>query len=326
MTLEDGICGHSLCHTRLLPLSWPPEAVDLQDIQRAQRELEALLDFFVASGLDGFLGEEAVDRFALSETLAASRPGAGRPGTDRSAAGMVPPAQRPHDGPLKDFSRPLQAPQAAPAPPQVSSGAVMPDGAAVGMARETARSAKTLEELRSCLEAFNGCNLKLTAKSLVFADGQPGARVMFIGEAPGRDEDAAGVPFIGRSGQLLNKMLSAIGLEREAVYIANVVPWRPPGDRTPTPQETEICKPFIARQIELVGPDFLVFLGAASAKSLLGVQDGIRRMRGRWMTYSAGGRDIPCLATYHPAYLLRSPLEKRLSWRDFLSLQAKLKE
>ncbi|WP_343072384.1 uracil-DNA glycosylase [Roseibium litorale] len=206
------------------------------------------------------------------------------------------------------------------------SDAVVPDRAAIDMAREAARTAGSLDDLKACLEAFSGCNLKLTAKSLVFADGRPGSRVMLIGEAPGRDEDASGVPFIGRSGQLLNKMLAAIGLERGDVYIANVVPWRPPGDRTPTPQETEICKPFIARQIELVAPDFLVFLGAASAKSLLGVQDGIRRMRGRWMTYEAGGRQIPCLATYHPAYLLRSPLEKRLSWRDFLSLKTKLGE
>ena len=323
MPVEDRKCEQSLCHGSLEPLDCGTEVLDLQNIERAQRELESLLDFFVASGLDCFLEEEAVDSFALSAVAPVRREVSAPAG---SAAPQAPaPIKRPHDGPLKDFSKPLQAPVEAPVPSGMGE-AVIPDRAAVDMAREAARTAASLEELRACLEAFSGCNLKLTAKSLVFADGKPGTRVMLVGEAPGRDEDAAGVPFIGRSGQLLNKMLSAIGLERQDVYIANVVPWRPPGDRTPTPQETEICKPFIARQIELVNPDFLVFLGAASAKSLLGVQDGIRRMRGRWMTYEAGSRQIPCLATYHPAYLLRSPLEKRLSWRDFLSLKGKLKE
>lgn len=194
------------------------------------------------------------------------------------------------------------------------------------MAREQASSTGSLADLRACLEAFDGCNLKRTAKSLVFADGNPDARVMFIGEAPGRDEDLQGKPFVGRSGQLLDRMLKAIGLDRSQVYIANTVPWRPPGNRTPTPQETEICRPFIQREIELVNPDVVVFLGAASAKTLLGVQDGIRKMRGRWMTYPVAGRQVAALATYHPAYLLRSPLEKRLSWRDFLSVKSKLHE
>ncbi len=207
-------------------------------------------------------------------------------------------------------------------------------GASAGLAgqgdnrrsQDLAATAPTLEELRSCLSGFDGCNLKLTAKKLVFADGNPQAKLMFVGEAPGRDEDLQGLPFVGRSGQLLDRMLGAIGLDRSSAYIANVVPWRPPGNRTPTPQETEICKPFILRQIELVNPDVLVFLGAASAKTLLGVQDGIRKMRGRWMTYPCKGREISAIATYHPAYLLRSPLEKRLSWRDFLAIKQKLEE
>ncbi|GAB2185564.1 uracil-DNA glycosylase [Roseibium sp. LAB1] len=203
---------------------------------------------------------------------------------------------------------------------------VLPDREIIAAARDLAASAPTLEELRNCLGAFEGCNLKLTAKKLVFADGNPQARLMFVGEAPGRDEDLQGLPFVGRSGQLLDRMLGAIGLDRSSAYIANVVPWRPPGNRTPTPQETEICKPFILRQIELVNPDVLVFLGAASAKTLLGVQDGIRKMRGRWMTYPCKGREISAIATYHPAYLLRSPLEKRLSWRDFLAIKQKLEE
>lgn len=208
--------------------------------------------------------------------------------------------------------------------PEIGSAAVLPDREAIGAARDMAARCASLSELQACLESFEGCNLKLTAKNLVFADGNPQARLMFVGEAPGRDEDLQGRPFVGRSGQLLDRMLAAIGVDRSSAYIANVVPWRPPGNRTPTPQETEICKPFIMRQIELVNPDVLVFLGAASAKTLLNEKDGIRKMRGRWMTYRSASRDIDAIATYHPAYLLRSPLEKRLSWRDFLAIRQKL--
>ncbi|MEO0980302.1 MAG: uracil-DNA glycosylase, partial [Pseudomonadota bacterium] len=219
---------------------------------------------------------------------------------------------------------PRQAPAAPAHQPAPAQAAVMPDRETIASARDLAASAASLSDLKACLETFDGCNLKMTAKTLVFGDGNPQARLMLVGEAPGRDEDLQGKPFVGRSGQLLDRMLAAIGVDREAAYIANVVPWRPPGNRTPTPQETEICKPFIKRQIELVNPDVLVFLGAASAKNLLGVQDGIRKMRGRWMNYTLQGREIAAVATYHPAYLLRSPLEKRLSWRDFLSIQSRL--
>lgn len=191
-------------------------------------------------------------------------------------------------------------------------------------ARERAAQAATLDALRENLAAFEGCNLRLTAKNLVFADGNPQARLMFVGEAPGREEDAQGLPFVGRSGKLLDRMLAAIGLERDEVYIANVVPWRPPGNRTPTPQEAEICKPFIRRQIELVDPDVLVFLGGASAKLLAGTSDGILRLRGRWLDYDTGTRPIKAMATLHPAYLLRTPIQKRLAWRDFLKIKAAL--
>jgi len=287
------------------------------------RDLEALLDFLQAAGVDGLLEEAPVDRFALPAEAEASR----------SA-----PAQRPEMRPDLRPAAPatpgpgVTAPtRAAPVPAPLPGGggydgAVIPGEETVVSAREAARSAETLEALRACLAAFKGCNLHLTAKNLVFDDGNPQARVMLVGEAPGRDEDLQGLPFVGRSGQLLDRMLKGIGLDRSQVYIANVVPWRPPGNRTPTPQETEICKPFIARQIELADPDILVFLGAASAKALLGVQDGIRKMRGRWMTYDTGRRQIRCIATFHPAYLLRSPLEKRLAWRDFLALRQALLE
>jgi DNA polymerase len=191
-------------------------------------------------------------------------------------------------------------------------------------AREAARNAQTLDELRALLEAFEGCALRATATQLVFADGNPQSRVMFVGEAPGYDEDIVGRPFVGRSGKLLDLMMVAIGLDRSSAYIANVVPWRPPGNRTPTPQETAICLPFIRRQIELANPDFIVCLGGPAMQTLLAVKDGITRTRGRWFPYDTGTREIRALATFHPAFLLRSPLQKRFAWRDFLALKKAL--
>ena len=165
--------------------------------------------------------------------------------------------------------------------------------AAIASAREAARTAPTLEALRALLERFDGCALKSTATRLVFADGNPQARIMFVGEAPGRDEDIEGLPFVGRSGKLLDLMMAAIGLDRSKVYIANVIPWRPPGNRTPTPQETQICLPFIQRQIELVDPDVLVTLGNPSTQTLLSTREGIMRTRGRWFDYDTGTPQHP---------------------------------
>ncbi|MFC3267304.1 uracil-DNA glycosylase family protein, partial [Camelimonas abortus] len=187
-----------------------------------------------------------------------------------------------------------------------------------------ARAARTLDELRAAMEQFEGCALKRTAKQLVFADGVANARLMLVGEAPGAEEDRIGRPFVGRSGQLLDRMLAAIGHDRSSVFIANTVPWRPPGNRTPTPQESAICRPFIERQIELVNPQVLVCLGGPAAQALLGVRDGILRVRGRWSVCQAGERRIRAMPTLHPAYLLRSPLQKRLAWRDFLAVKMAL--
>jgi DNA polymerase len=191
-------------------------------------------------------------------------------------------------------------------------------------AREAARSAATLEDLRAILERFQGCALRATAKQLVFADGNPQSRLMFVGEAPGRDEDIEGLPFVGRSGKLLDRMLAAIGLDRNSVYIANIVPWRPPGNRTPTPQESAICLPFIRRQIELADPDVLVCLGKPSMQTLLDINEPITKVRGRWFKFQTGTRDIRAMATLHPAYLLRQPISKRLAWRDFLAIKKAL--
>jgi uracil-DNA glycosylase family 4 len=274
---------------------------------QAAREL---LAFYLEAGVDAVLGETAVDRFADPAELS-SPPASGRPALDRTA--------EPQSGsrPALDRTRPV-------APTVAASPGPLPPDSAVMAAREEAKNAKTLDELRSILDGFTGCTLRATATRLVFADGNPQARVMFVGEAPGRDEDIEGLPFVGRSGKLLDRMMAAIGLTRANTYIANIVPWRPPGNRTPTPQESAICLPFTLRQIELVDPDVLVCLGGPSAHTLLGSRDGILKTRGRWFTFHTGSREIRATATLHPAYLLRQPLQKRLAWRDFLAIKKAL--
>jgi DNA polymerase len=274
---------------------------------RAAREL---LAFYMEAGLGDLVDETPVDRLAPEAA------------TQRiQGEALVPETQ---SAPVPSL-RPTLAGRPEPPPPAPAVRAVSPEAAAMA-AREAARTAQTLDELRAMLEAFEGCALKSMAKQLVFADGNPEGRLMFVGEAPGREEDLEGRPFVGPSGRLLDRMLKAIGLDRSAVYIANVVPWRPPGNRTPTPQETAICLPFIRRQIELANPDVLVCLGGPAMQTLLSVKDGIRKMRGRWVPYDTGTREIRVLPTYHPAYLLRSPLEKRSVWRDFLAIKRALAE
>jgi uracil-DNA glycosylase family 4 len=277
------------------------------DRAKAAREL---LSFYVEAGVADLVGEAPLDRFADKADPPVSSPpqsASSRPDLPR------PPARRPEEG--------HQLP-----PPRADGAAVAfaSSEEAVMAARAAAKSAETLEALRAGLAGFEGCALRRTAKQLVFADGNPQARLMFVGEAPGREEDLEGLPFVGRSGQLLDRMLKAIGLDRGSVYIANIIPWRPPGNRDPTPQESTICLPFIRRQIELVDPDVLVCLGKPSTAALLGITDGIRRTRGRWVTYHTGTREIRAMPTYHPAYLLRSPLEKRHAWRDFLAIKKAL--
>ena len=211
-----------------------------------------------------------------------------------------------------------------PPAPQDVGGAKPPDAAETS-ARTLAQAATDLEMLRSVMAEFDGCGLKRTATQLVFADGVPGSRIMFVGEAPGEGEDRIGRPFVGRAGQLLDRMLSTIGLDRQKVYIANVVPWRPPGNRTPTLQETQICLPFIEQQIHLADPEYLVCLGASATCTILGVRKGIMRTRGSWFTYSRpAGRDIRALAMLHPAFLLRQPAHKRFAWADMRALASEL--
>ena len=194
-------------------------------------------------------------------------------------------------------------------------------------AREQCQNAKTLAELKNLVENFDGCALKLTAANTVFGSGSPTAQIVFIGEAPGADEDRLGQPFVGKSGQLLDKMLAAAGLKREDCYITNILPWRPPGNRTPTDGEIAVCLPFLRRQIELIKPQYLFMLGGSAANALLDIQDSISRLRGHWLEYEDGsGRKIPALASFHPAYLLRNPGQKGKSWTDFLRLKQKMAE
>lgn len=194
-------------------------------------------------------------------------------------------------------------------------------------ARDLCKSIGSLEELKFLVENFDGCSLKFTASHTVFGDGCPEAKVVFVGEAPGADEDRVGRPFVGRSGQLLDKMMNAVGLNRENCYIANVLPWRPPGNRTPTDGEIAVCLPFLKRQIDIINPDYLFVLGGSAANALLDMQESISRLRGRWLEYkNSSGKSIRVLASFHPAYLLRNSGQKAKAWADLLRLSKKIAE
>ena len=271
---------------------------DSDPFQRSSDTFRDLLRWQVEAGADEAIGEAAIDRYAL----AAASPSA-----------QVPPA-----------------PPATPAAPR--PGAAVPEAARrtvpaeVDNARDLAASASTLEDLEKALNAFTGCALKETATNTVFGDGNPEARIMLVGEAPGADEDRLGRPFVGVSGQLLDRMLACIRLDRQSVYITNVVYWRPPGNRKPTAAELAACLPFIVRHIELVSPEILVLVGGTPTNALLGRKEGIMKLRGRWFEYQSPGmaRPIPAIPTYHPAFLLRQASQKRMAWRDLLAIREKI--
>jgi DNA polymerase len=254
--------------------------------------LASLLDWYVAMGADEAIDLEPHDGTAALAAAEAPLPRAMTSVTRTS---------------------PLPAPLLAPI-------------AAAASARELAERAQTLAELEAAVRAFEGCALKRTATSTVFADGNPAASVMIVGEAPGGDEDRIGRPFVGRAGQLLDRMLAAIGIDRTGAYITNVLFWRPPGNRKPTPDEIAACLPFLWRHIALVHPKVIVMAGGTSASTLLGRGEGITRLRGRWFDLSVPGlaAPVPALATYHPSFLLRTPTRKGESWADLLSLKARL--
>ena len=228
--------------------------------------------------------------------------------------------------PANRFAPPPERKAPAPRPPEAGKAAsveLRPAAGAPGLAPDIARIAD-LDALRDRLLAFDGCALKKTATNTVFGEGPAGARLMIVGEAPGADEDRQGRPFVGPSGRLLERMLAAIGLEREEVYIANTVYWRPPGNRTPSAEEVEACRPFMDRQIALVAPEVLMLTGGAAAKTLLGTTEGIMRLRGRWQQFATADGSIDVMPTFHPAFLLRSPARKREAWRDLLAVRARL--
>lgn len=262
-----------------------------------QQALDALR-WQLEAGADEAIGEQPIDRTAAPTPAAAKR--APRPQAATAREDAAPAVWRPKPGALTSYE------------------------AAIGSARELAAAADSLTALQAALDAFDGCPLKATATNLVFADGNPESKVMVIGEGPGAEEDRRGLPFVGVSGQMLDRMLACIGLDRSSAYITNMLFWRPPGNRTPTDAEIAACLPFVERHIELAAPAYLLLLGGMSAKTLLGRSEGILRMRGHWRPYQHAGlsHPIPALPSLHPAYLLRQPQQKRLAWRDFLSLQA----
>jgi uracil-DNA glycosylase family 4 len=278
-------------------------------------QLSAALRWQLEAGADEAIGDAPIDRYAVSATAAAAkRAPQERPAARADASSSAaPPPVAPSPPPLQRAPRPLASADAE-----------------AESAREIAAACTTLAELKAAVEAFDGCALKETATNTVFADGDPASDVMFIGEAPGAEEDRQGLPFVGVSGQLLDRMIAYIGLKRGGTgrggaYISNMLFWRPPGNRNPTPAEIASCLPFVHRHIELAGPKVLVFVGGTSAKTMLDTTTGIMRLRGRWHDFTLpNGITLPAMPTFHPAYLLRSPAGKREAWRDLLAIQAKL--
>lgn len=287
----------------------------MEEGQSARRSLEA---FLAACGVTVRLEETPQDRFAEADPAPAALAEAA---STRPVARPAPAREAP--------SRPVPS---RPAPPAVvAPPGETPEGEeAVFVAREAARRAGSLAELRAALAAFEGCPLKATARSTCFGEGPVGAPLMFVGEAPGADEDEAGRPFVGPSGRLLEKMLAAIGFARRDVFISNVIPWRPVANRTPSPIETATCEVFVRREIALVGPKVLVLLGGAAAKTLLRTDISVTRAHGRWWRFrpeeDGDAPEIDAVPTFHPAYLLRTPGEKAKAWRDLLGIRRRLEE
>ena len=268
----------------------------------------ALLRWYVEQGVDEAIGEEPIDRFAAPP-----------PAPVAAAVAPSPPAAARAPTPLR---APPPPPAQARAPVPLESPQLVED------ARALAEGCSTLAELEAAIRGFEGCALKRTAKNTVFADGTAGAPVMIVGEAPGADEDRLGKPFVGVSGQLMDRMMASIGLTREGgFYITNILFWRPPGNRTPTTAEQGMCLAFTRRHIELAKPKVLVLAGGVAVKAVLDTTEGITRLRGKWTGYTLGdGTVIPTMPTFHPAYLLRTPASKRQSWQDLLAIDKKLKE
>ncbi len=275
-------------------------------------ELAALLHFHADAGVDWLLEEQPVDRFAEFEAMRAARRGsqATQPRAESTA-----PAARPQ------ADRRQAAKRAAPQPAPPRAAPAIPDEQAVEQARFAAESARSLGELKTAIEAFNGCNLKNSARSTIFASGTQEGRIMVIGPMPSADDDREGAPFAGRAGQLLDRMLAAIGLRRDEILLTNVIPWRPPGNRAPSPPEIEICRPFIERQIALAEPKAVLLLGNFTARHFFGGAETIHGLRGQWREIDILGRTVPAMASLHPQELLTAPINKRLAWNDLLAFK-----
>lgn len=269
-------------------------------------EQKAVLQWYLEAGVDEAIGDAPIDRYSLPKNRV-QLPADPRPASQTDA----PPLSQPDP------------------PPQRQPAALVARDAVASAATQFAARATTLDELRQAFADFDGCALKQTATNFVFADGNGDGALMFIGEAPGAEEDRQGVPFVGPAGRLLDRMLGAIGLVRqEDAYITNVLPWRPPGNRQPTDSEIAACMPFMKRHIELANPKILVFVGGTAAKTLLETNQGIMRLRGRWFNYDVQGREnpLPARAILHPAYLLRTPGQKREAWVDLMAIKKRLGE
>ncbi|WP_376710278.1 uracil-DNA glycosylase [Pseudochrobactrum lubricantis] len=288
---------------------------------------EDLIRFYAEAGVDSALSDAPIDRFAEAATLAAAQPkrtaqpdNSMRNATSAQAGGMQ--SQARSDAP--QANRTQQKPQAAASVP--AQAAIAPE-VLLEDARKLARSAASLDDLQQAMAGFDGCRLKFTAKNICFADGTADAELMVIGDTPGRDDDLEGIPFSGPAGQMLNRILAAINLTREQAYLANTLPWRPPGNRPATPLELDLCRPFLDRQIELVAPKVIVALGDPAAKALTGSREPIYKLRGNWHSLTtAGEQSVAIMPSLHPDYLLRTPAQKRFAWEDWLMVKMRLAE
>jgi DNA polymerase len=291
-----------------------------------RHDAAAALAWLVSVGADEAIADEPVNRFGAPVRAEAFPPPPSLPpqggGTRFDGGGR---GDEPSSPPRK--SLPLEGGGWGGGGNTAESPIPLGTSEATATARELAAAATTLDELKEAIRQFEGLSLKGTATNLVFADGNPEARLMLIGEAPGAEEDRRGLPFVGPAGQLLDRMLAAIGHDRTNSYITNIVNWRPPGNRKPSPAEMALCQPFIDRHIALVNPALIVLLGDTAAKTLTNRTEGITRLRGKWFTWNRpDGGTIPLLPTFHPAFLLRSPGQKREAWIDLLAAKRKLAE
>ncbi len=288
-------------------------------------ELAALLHFHAEAGVEWLLEDDPVDRFAQFAQAKAVRGNTGSQAVQKTQIST--PDDTPRPSTNRDTSG-SSGSRMAPAPAPFPQMAI-PDEQAIAEARFAAESARSLSELKSAMEVFSGCNLRNSARNTVFADGNPSSGIMVIGPMPNGDDDRDGVPFSGKQGQMLDRMLAAIGLDRTSVLITNVIPWRPPGNRVPSPRETDICRPFIERQIVLAEPRHLLILGNFAGRFFFGGSDTIHHMRGEWRDISVagpvGGLTVPALFTLHPQDLMSAPASKRLAWQDLLAFRARLR-